>query len=93
MYENLLNLQSGMDVLKLLLKSANRRSVKDVSLYEINVISLKITSLVELERKKGVERMWIEMVRGRRKSEYINDNILFQTSVIKNHYELLAPKE
>jgi hypothetical protein len=46
--DNLLNLQRDMVKLNSLLQAA-QRSVKEVILSEINIISAKITSLIELE--------------------------------------------
>ena len=48
MTDNLLNLQRDMVELNSLLNSA-KRSVKEFILPEINVISVKITSLLELD--------------------------------------------
>jgi hypothetical protein len=62
--------------------------VKEVILSEINVISAKITSLVELEEENmESERKWTEVVTGGTKSPYINDSKLYQTPVISNSYE------
>jgi hypothetical protein len=41
----------------------------------------------------GNGRKWTEVVTGRRKAPYINDNKWYQTSVIKNRCELLSLKE
>jgi hypothetical protein len=62
-------------------------------LSEINVISSKITSLIELEQvNMESERKWTEAVSGGRKSPYINSSKLYQTSVISNRYDLLSDK-
>lgn len=64
--------------------TVHHRSVKEVKFSEINVISAKITSLIELEEgNMDSERKWTGVVIGGRKYPHINETKFYQIPVIK----------
>jgi hypothetical protein len=91
--DDLFNLQEDMRELRNLLKTAVRRSVKEVIVHEINVILVKIASLTFVSMRNTENNLcWAEVTNKRSKS-YAKQNKQFQIPVINHRYELLAPKK
>jgi hypothetical protein len=82
---DLQNLQEDMEELKVLLKTAIHTSVKEVILYEINVILGKINSLTDACKRK-IENYgcWTEVMRSA--NLFSNKNKQYQIPLINNRY-------
>jgi gamma-glutamyl phosphate reductase len=86
------DLKSDVAELNQLLKRAERQSVKEVLLMEVNTVSAKIKSLCEtVSEQTSNEAKWSDVVAGKHKKvAYGRQEKIYPIPVIKNCYELLC---
>jgi hypothetical protein len=92
--EELEDLKRDMVELNQVLRSVKRCSVKEVVLSEINLISAKTDSLKDLTVVNTDNVMsWSDVVAGRKKASFTQQNKPRQVPVINNRYDLLSLNE
>jgi DNA-binding NtrC family response regulator len=86
------NLKCDMAELVQILNTAVRQSVREVILMDINMLLTRIVSLIDFVKKKSeIEKPWTEVViRGHKKSPYVNHATAHPIPVVVNRYELLS---